>query len=78
MKVKNRKILNLLLIVALVRMCQTNIWAQTAANRSDTVPGVAQKEPSRTYGKANKETLKCFVVLLRLRYDLYRQVERHT
>ena len=42
-----------------------------AANHPDTVSGVAQEKPSRTYGKANKDPIKCFVVLLRLRYDLY-------
>jgi len=71
MQVKTGNLSNLLLIFALLTLSQTNIWAQTVVTRPDAVSGAAQEKPSRTYGKANKETLKCFVVLLRLRHDLY-------
>lgn len=71
MKVEPGKVLNLLLIFAFMTLCQMNIWAQTAPGRPDATSGAAQEKPARTYGKANKENIKCFVVLLRLRYDLY-------
>lgn len=71
MKVEPGKVLNLLLIFAFMTLCQMNIWAQTAPKGNDAVSGADQEKPARNYGKANKENIKCFVVLLRLRYDLY-------
>ena len=58
-------ILRLLLVIALTSINQFSASALPAANRK------TQETPARTYGKANKENIKCFVVLLRLRYDLY-------
>lgn len=71
MKVETRKMLKLLLVLAFMTLCQTNILAQTAPGRPDATSSAAQEKPARTFGKANKENIKCFVVLLRLRYDLY-------
>ena len=59
MNLERKLILTLLLVCA----CQTIAWPQTTQNGSATATPAPQEKTGGTYGKANKENIKCFVAL---------------